>query len=90
MQGWNWALKRIKGELSFNPTLVSTRRTREQKKDSFVLQKGCWILGVVSDKGLWRGRMSKDGGGGVNPQICKPVNSRESHSGGTGRHILLC
>lgn len=46
--------KRIKGELSFNPVLVSTRRRMgEKEKNSFVLQK--------DDKGLCRGRKWGEG-----------------------------
>lgn len=52
--------KRIKGELSFNPVLVSTRSGRVGglgEKDSFVLQK--------DTKGLCRGRQIAVGGWGA-------------------------
>lgn len=52
--------KRIKGELSFNPVLVSMRRRKGggEEKNSFVLQKDA--------KGLCCGRkMAVDWGGGL-------------------------
>lgn len=66
--------KRIKGELSFNPILVSTRRgLRREKEDWFVPQRDVRHWDRCLTKVLWCGRMTMVWRS--RPTICKPVRS---------------